>query len=777
MQRPAAVYELKNFALDPYNLKLNEVLFHNSNGYIGVRYDFEEGYYDGFEYFRSQYINGVYDFAPVNQPEALHGLVREKQIMLNIADTQSIRLFIDGEEFSMFTGTILESSLSLHMEKGVTVRRVIWRSPTGKELELTITRMTSFHQLTLFTIEYEIKPLNFSGSIFIESGHDVDVANFYDPSDPRNLGEPVECLQPISVEIKDDASYISTSTIKSNLRICSGVKHLISQDTEFEFWVNNDSALCRFGLQAVREQPIKMIKYAVFCDSVRFANCRKQAIIEMDKAMTIPLQQLYRKQEEYLSEYWRNCLVEIDGDDESHLAMRYNLYQLIQSVGKDIHSNIAPKGLSGEGYEGHFFWDTEIYIQPYFTITNPSISKNLIEFRYVTLDLARENARRMGHERGALYPWRTIMGRECSGFFPAGSAQYHINGDIAYSIIAYYLATKDLDFILHQGAEIIFETARIWLDTGNFYQGKFHINSVTGPDEYTCVVNNNYYTNVMAQYHLRWAEKFYYILQGVPQFTKLTEKIALTEDEIRSFALAADQMYLTYDEELKINPQDDSFLQKSKWDISLIPKNKFPLLSNYHPLYLYRYQICKQADTVLAYFLLEDAQPEEVMRNSFLYYEKITTHDSSLSLCIFSIMAARLGMIEKSFQYFGDSIKLDLMDLHGNTDDGIHTANMAGSYLAVVYGFGGFRLKEQGISFAPILPVNWNSYLFKICYEDSHLRVEVHPQQCIFTLESGSAQRILVYGKEYLLEDRLVIPRNNAADYRSDPADRSGGDL
>ncbi|MGI6746935.1 MAG: beta-phosphoglucomutase [Anaerovoracaceae bacterium] len=758
------VYKVNNLKLDRYHIKLNEVLFHNANGYIGVRYDFEEGYPNDDEYIRSQYINGFYDIAPINQPEALYGIATEKQFMLNIANTQTIKLFVDGEEFSMFTGTILESSLSLHMEEGITCRRVVWRSPNGKELELVIKRMASFHQLTLFTIDYEINPLNFSGTIVIESGHDVDVTNFYDPLDPRNLSHPVESIKPTSCEIQDDVSYITSSTTKSGLQVCSCVRHALSQDSKREFSVTYNSVLCRLSFEAQCKQKIKLVKYAVFCDSIRYEDCRKQAMLEMKMATDIPLSEHYRKQEEYLADYWKNCLVEIYGDNEAHMAMYYNLYQLIQSVGKDKYSNIAPKGLSGDGYEGNYFWDTEIYIQPYFTITNPSISKNLIEFRYETLDMARENAKIMGHNEGALYPWRTIMGKECSGFFPAGTAQYHINGDIAYSIIFYYLATKDLDFILKKGAEIIFETARIWLDAGNFHEGKFKINSVTGPDEYTCIINNNYYTNVLAKYHLNWAVKFYSLLKEFPEFTQLIKKINLREEEIKGFAQAASQMYLVYDRELNINPQDDSFLQKKKWDISSIPDTNFPLLLNYHPLHLYRYQICKQADTILAYFLLEDAQPEEVMRNSFLYYEKITTHDSSLSRCIFSIMAARLDMPEKSLQYFGDSIKLDLMDLYGNTDDGIHTANMAGSYLAVVYGFGGFRLKEHGISFAPILPPNWTGYRFKICYEDSHLIVEVQSHQCIFTLESGSAKQIMVYGKEYLLENTLVIPKRDIVD-------------
>jgi len=387
------------------------------------------------------------------------------------------------------------------------------------------------------------------------------------------------------------------------------------------------------------------------------------------------------------------------------------------------------------------------------------MAKKLLEYRYTTLDLARENARIMGHKKGALYPWRTIMGRECSGYFPSGSAQYHINGDIVYSIIAYYLATKDLKFIQEKGAEIILETARLWMDVGCFHEGKFHINGVTGPDEYTCIVNNNYYTNLVARYNLIWSVKIYDLLKPYADFLELKERLGISEDEILDFQKAADNMYLPYDNRLKINPQDDSFLKKRKWDLKSIPRDQFPLLLHYHPLHLYRHQICKQADTVMAHFILEDAQSEETMLHSFQFYEKITTHDSSLSYCIFSIMAARLGMVDKAIYYYEKAADLDLTDRHRNTDDGIHVANMGGTCMAIIYGFGGFRLKEQGISLSPVLPSKWRGYRFKISFEGSRILVRVTTDGCMLCLESGEPKEITVYGNPYLLRDTLQISR------------------
>lgn len=759
MSNRQSIYEIKDISLQNEDLILNETVFHNANGYIGIRSNFEEGYPEGFDSIRGSYINGFYDIAQMKQAEKLFGFVEEKQTMLNVVDSQSIRLFLDEEVFSMFEGTVLESSRWLNMDEGYSVRRVVWKSPKGKEVEIIIKRMTSFYQLSLFTIEYSVKALNFKGEITFESLHIGEVMNYSNPGDPRVAGESFKHLFPHSAQIIDDTSYIVTDTSKSGLSVGTGVKNQLSKTGDINIQLDGHKSICNLKTNIAVDETITLTKYTVFSDSIREKDCKLKIKNEMDRALSISLPDHYKKQAEYLLDYWNQSSLEIEGDDELSLAVRYNLYQLIQSVGKDEHSNIAAKGLSGEGYEGHFFWDTEMYIQPFFTLTNPKIGKNLIEYRYAILEEAKENAKIMGHKKGALYPWRTIMGKECSGYFPAGTAQYHINGDIAYSVVAYYLATKDVNLIANKAGEILFETARLWIDVGNYVDGMFRINGVTGPDEYTCIVNNNYFTNLSAQYNLKWAVKFYDLLEELNLLKPVVDKIGLTKEEIEAFKNASEKMFLPYDENLKINPQDDSFLLKPVWDIENTPKDKFPLLLHYHPLHLYRHQVCKQADTVLAHFIFEDAQSIETIRNSFLYYEKVTTHDSSLSTCIYSIVASKLGMEEKAYDYFGDSAKLDLFNTHRNTKDGIHTANMGGNYMAVVYGFAGLRLKEQGLFFAPALPKKWKGYQFKITFEQSQIKVEVNEDGCIFTLVSGSKKPIHVYGKEYLLEDCLKVHR------------------
>ena len=742
------VYQADGFSPDEESCVLHETVFHNGNGYIGVRSNFEEGYPEGQKTIRGSYINGFYDFMKMPQAEKLCGFVEEKQTMVNVADTQTIRLKLGSEEFSLFEGTVLRFCRRLDMEKGVTERSMVWRSPEGKEVEITSRRMASFVKLPLFTMEYQVKSLNYSGEAEIISDHNGEVSNYCNPDDPRVAGESISHLRPVKAVVEGDVSCLVTAAAASGLLACSAVCHRLSVPAKETRETAGHRITRTYAFQMMAGETISMTKYTVFTDSVRRPDVLAWAMAEMSEAVEMGLEYWYQRQQEYLAEFWRCSDLDIDGDEETAVAVRYNLYQLLQSAGRDEFCNIAAKGLSGEGYEGHYFWDTEMYMQPFFTLTNPDISRRLLSFRYRTLDEARKNARIAGHESGALYPWRTIMGKECSGYFPSGTAAYHINGDIAYAVAAYYLVTEDREFLADMGAEILFETARLWIDAGNFHEGRFEIHEVTGPDEYTCLVDNNYYTNACAKYNLHWAVRSWEILKEEGTLGPVAEKIGLTDEEAALFRQAEEAMYLPYDEKLGINPQDETFLSKKIWDLDHTPRENFPLLLHYHPLYLYRHQVCKQADTVLAHVLFEDMQPRETMEKSFDYYEKITTHDSSLSTCIFSIMASRLGRREKAYSYFGDSAKLDLFNTHHNTGDGIHTANMGGVYMAVVYGFGGLKVKEQGLFLDPYLPEKWNAYRFQFVYLGSLISVEVNREGCRLTLLEGKPQTVTVYGKQ-----------------------------
>ncbi|MDR0638450.1 MAG: family 65 glycosyl hydrolase [Spirochaetaceae bacterium] len=765
---------------NPQDLLLHETLFHNANGYLGVRAAFEEGYAPGVNSVRGAYINGFYDFAEMKQAEKLCGLIEEKQTMLNVADTQGIRLFVDDEELSLWSGTILEGERTLNMDKGWTERRVLWRSQADKEIEIVVRRTASFMRLSLFLIDYTVRAVNCSPVLRFVSSHRGDVLNYSNPDDPRVAAESVRHLMPAGVVIESigaikpigaigaiggSASFVTSDTARSGLRVCSGVTHVLATAGNL-VPQKHVSRQCGHGTEteiavAVEQgETARLLKYCVFTDSLRVADCEAQARRELKAAVGAGPERIYREQEAYLAAFWDKALLEIEGDEALNTAVAYNLYQLLQSAGKDAHCNIAAKGLSGEGYEGHYFWDTEMYIEPFFTLTVPELSRNCIAFRYATLDEARKNARLLGHRRGALFPWRTIMGRECSGYFPSGTAQYHINGDIAWSVVSYYLATGDFAFIAEKGAEIVFECARLWLDAGSWHRGRFEIHGVTGPDEYTCLVNNNYFTNRSAQFNLRWATRFYALLKDAGRLDALAGKIGLTSTEIAAFDRAGKAMYLPYDEALDINPQDDSFLAKKKWDLAETPPEDFPLLLHYHPLHLYRHQVCKQADTVLAHVIFEGGEGgenEKTVRNSFLYYEAITTHDSSLSACVFSIAASRLGYPDKASAYFGNSALLDLADTHGNTKDGIHTANMGGVWMAIVHGFAGLRITETGPVLNPRLPERWRALRFNIACHDSRIQIAINQTAVTLTLVSGTEKTVHVYGKPYTLKDAARV--------------------
>ncbi|MDK2809248.1 MAG: alpha,alpha-trehalose phosphorylase [Clostridiales bacterium] len=634
------------------------------------------------------------------------------------------------------------------MEEGYTKRELVWESREGEKIAISIKRMTSFSLLTLFTMEYEVKLLNFDGMVSIASYHIAEVENYSNANDPRLAAERIKNLTVERMEIEGEMSVACSKTSASGLKICSAVAHRV-QDMVEETLDKKDGCVV---YTASNRGGIHLEKYAVFTDSIRYDLVEEAAKRDLREALRFGLAYYYREQINYLSKVFYQTEVTIRGAEEINQAVNYNLFQLIQSAPRDAHCNIAAKGLSGEGYEGHYFWDTEMFLLPFFTLTNPSLAKRLLSYRYDTLDKARQNARLLGHKKGALYPWRTITGVECSGYFPSGTAQYHIDGDIAYGIVQYYLATKDLAFLLEQGMEMLIETARLWMEVGTYHKGSFVIHAVTGPDEYTCMINNNYYTNCAAKYNLTWAAKLYERVRQEKGFQTVIDRLDLTGEEIAGMKAAAWHMFLPYDEALGINPQDDSFLSKPVWNLEETPKEDFPLLLHYHPLYLYRHQVCKQADTVLAYFLFEEEQAVDVMKRSYSYYEKITTHDSSLSTCVFSIVASRLGMQKKGYDYFGDSAKLDLCNTHGNTKYGIHTANMGGCYMAIVHGFAGLRMKEEGVFLSPFIPEGWEGYEIRFRYQGNLYLVNVARDWITVSLLEGLTGSLHLYGIQYHLE-------------------------
>ena len=741
---PLEAWCIRETHFDTESHFLDETLFALGNGYIGLRGTGEEGYsgpvgtsLDG------TYLNGFYESEPIQYPEAAYGLARINQFMLNVPNAKGVELWLEDERFDLLTGSVQAYERVLDFRTGVLTRTVEWTSPQGRSMRVRSRRLVCFENKHLFAIEFEVTSLNFAGRMRLVSALDGAVKNLEAGDDPR-VGSAISgpTLHMIDSEQTGSFSALVQKTHNSGFTLVSATETTISIDLPAVTAQDGQRLAQTWELQASAGQSVRVTKFGSYYSS-RDYDAKELMWRSKDTLTTARaggFDELRLAQEQYLADFWQQADVQIAGDDALQQGIHFNQFHLLQSVGRDGKTNISAKGVTGEGYEGHYFWDTEIYIFPFFLYSKPEIARKLLEYRYAGLPKARERARQMSHATGALYPWRTIAGDECSAYFPAGTAQYHINADIAYSIKLYMEATDDQEYLIRHGAEIVMETARIWVGIGSYdREGRFCINQVTGPDEYTALINNNYYTNAMARMHLNFAASIAERLQAEEptEFARIAALTALDANEPAAWRRAASLMNLPYDEALQIHAQDDSFLSKKVWDFANTPKENYPLLLNYHPMVIYRHQVCKQADVVLALLLLSDEFTLEDKRRDFDYYEKVTTHDSSLSSCIFSIIAAEVGYQDKAYDYFMETARLDLDDTHDNTHYGVHTAAMAGTWMGVAYGFAGMRVVGGELKFAPSLPAKWQHYTFKIHFKGALLEVHVEPGRAEYRLLQG----------------------------------------
>ncbi len=460
---------------------------------------------------------------------------------------------------------------------------------------------------------------------------------------------------------------------------------------------------------------------------------------------------------------WDSAGLAIDGDDPLTDALRFDLFQLHQSASRDANHSIAAKGLSGEGYEGHYFWDAETFMLPVLALQAPERAKTLLAYRISKLDRARAHAKALGHKCGALYPWRTIAGDECSSHYPTGSAQYHINGDIAYALGLYVAATGDENF-RSEAAEMLFETARIWLEIGTFDArrgGAFCIHGVTGPDEYSALVDNDFYTNAIARRHLAYAAETADWLRDRGGFASLADTIDLDDAEIAAWRQAADTMWLPVDPALGVNPQDDAFLGRPELPgLKVSGDRDGPLLMRYHPMILFRHQVAKQGNVVQAMAMDLVAMPLSQQRRNFDYYGRVTTHDSTLSSVSFAIAAARLGDEDAAIAFMRECAFVDLENRHGNTSHGLHMAALAGSWLVLAQGWGGLQLDGPIPAFRPALPAAWSGYRFRLMWRGSVIELAVDAAGCTYRLLSGEPLEIFDHGRPLRIGDTpAMAPR------------------
>ncbi len=719
------MWKLTKNDYDPSRQLVEESLFMVGNGYVGVRGCFEEEYPYG-QSIRGTYINGLYDRIPMIHAEMAYGFPTVQDKQPRIADTQTCLIWLDGERAALYENKYETYYRHVDYHCGETERSYVFITKSGKKAHLKFNRLASM--VNPHVLAYKIEVI-YEGHIEFTSILDGSIENYSNPGDPRTGQGHTQLMEILKIDYNTLESRLLMETKTTKIKQATLVRHNVSSPEEHKMLHSLNGK--KIETKITGKNHLTLEKICVLTDSIRMEDAMGGAISIHSTLEGHSYEDLRQSQILYLNRYWKNSDIEIKGNPSDQRAIRFMQYQLLQSVGIDAYSNVSAKGLSGEGYEGHYFWDTEIYVLPVLMINQPERAKHLLEYRYHILENAKKRAKELGQSKGAAYAWRTISGIECSGYFPAGTAQYHINSDIAHAFIQYHLYTEDWNFLIEKGAEVIFETARTWIEIGNFHKEEFHLHNVTGPDEYTAIVSDNYYTNAMAKHHMFWAYKIYEQLRDYDdpkvriKLKELMERIDLTVEELNYMLDASERMVMPYDEALGIFAQDASFLSKPIWPFSSLDPTKKPLLLHYHPLTIYRHQVLKQADTVLAHFLLEDYADDESICRGFDYYEKITTHDSSLSSCIYGIMASRCGYSEKAYDYFSDAVFLDLKDTHGNTKDGLHMANISGTILSVFAGFAGLRNTDTGLKFRPYVPSQWEGYSFNMIFKGRTIRVNV----------------------------------------------------
>jgi alpha,alpha-trehalose phosphorylase len=744
IEHPA--YPVEPWAVRETDLHLDtlaqaESVFALSNGHIGLRGNLDEGEPFGLP---GTYLGGCYEVRPLPYAEAGYGYPEDGQTVVNVTNGKIIRLLVEDEPFDVRYGVLRHHERVLDLRAGVLRRTAEWVSPTGREVRVSSTRLVSFTQRAVVAIEYLVEAIGDSFPVVVLSELIANESGPAQSHDPRAAAALAEALESEYYDSRENGAILLHHTKQSGLRVAAAMDHLVEGPDGTSMEIEAYPDLARFLVTAdiAPDKPLRILKLAAYGWSAERSApaLRDQVAAARAGARHAGWNGLLSDQRQYLDRFWERSDVELEGDAELQQAIRFGLFHTLQAGARGEQRAIAAKGLTGPGYDGHTFWDTEAFVLPVLTYTAPRAAADALRWRHSTLDLARERAHTLGL-KGATFPWRTIRGQECSSYWPAGTAAFHINGDIADAVIRYLGASDDRDFEGSVGLELLVETARLWRSLGHHdADGNFRIDGVTGPDEYSAVADNNVYTNVLARRNLRAAAD----CSG--RHPQKAAELEVDEEETASWRDAAERMVIPYDEALGVHPQAEAFTSHQVWDFEHTPPDHYPLLLHYPYFDLYRKQVVKQADLVLAMFVCGDSfTPEQKLRN-FEYYEPLTVRDSSLSAGTQAVMAAEVGHLDLAYDYFAEAALMDLDDLEHNTRDGIHIASVAGTWVAAVAGFGGMRDHGGELSFRPRLPGALTKLRFRLMFRGRRLLVEVEHQQARYSLLGGKPLEITHYG-------------------------------
>lgn len=702
-----------------------ETLFALGNGHLGIRGAHSTR---GDAELPGTFINGFHEIWDIKHAENAYGFARTGQRIVYVPDANNFTVSIDGEALSLAESSVLDYRRSVDFSTGVYEESTTWACRSGATVTTVERRAVGFDSRGCLGLELSVSAdRDVSADIIsgVVNRQDQPVED-HSVHDPRRSGRHAgRVLLPLHLQGADGSLRLAWETSESRQRIAMAVDHWISAEGQpFETVVAEDESSVRYVLaindgEAFRLE--KTVSYVVAGSNGDLED-RGESLAAEAEANLVPFSEILAQSHAHYKEYWTTADVSIGGQPELQQAVRWGMFQLAQATARAGVAGIPAKGVSGSGYEGHYFWDQEIYLLPYLTYTNPIGARKVLESRHAMLPDARVRAKELSVD-GALFPWRTINGLEASAYYAAGTAQFHIAAAIAFAANRYEWASGDASFRTEVGAELLIETARMWASLGFFGKdGLFHIHGVTGPDEYTAVVNDNLYTNVMARFNLRAAAAL--------------EHDGIADTERMVWRQAAERMSLPYDPHLEVHSQDNDFMTLEPWDWNT-PRSKYPLLLNFHPLVIYRHQVLKQADTVLAMFLQwQDFTAEEKQR-AFDFYDPITTGDSTLSACVQGIMAAEVGYGDVALKHFTEALFIDLDNSHGNTIDGVHIASTGGIWSSLVCGFAGMRDQGEVLRFDPRLPVEWESLAFRLKVQGRLLSVELSQGSIALALVSG----------------------------------------
>jgi alpha,alpha-trehalose phosphorylase len=744
---PVEPWSVRETRLDLEMLAQTESIFALANGHIGFRGNLDEGEPVGLP---GTYLNSFYETRPLPYAEAGYGYPEAGQSIVNVTDGKILRLLVDDEPFDVRYGKLCAHERVLDLRAGVLERTVEWESPARRTVRVRSTRLVSFAQRAVAAILYEVEPVDGAVRVVVQSeliANEPGGAITGDPRAAAVLEAPLESEEHFP---RDMGAVLLHSTRGSKLLMAAGMDHVVEGPDGTDVATESSADVARATVTAdlALDEVLRVVKLVAYgWSSVRsIPAVRDQVLAALSEAGHTGWDGLASAQRAYLDEYWEGADVELEGDPDLQQAVRFCLFHTLQAGARAEQRAIAAKGLTGPGYNGHTFWDTERFVLPVLTYTVPQAAADALRWRHSTLDLAKERAHQLGLA-GAAFPWRTIRGQECSSYWPAGTAGFHIGADIADAVVRYQEATADEEFEREVGLELLVETARLWRSLGHHdAEGRFRIDGVTGPDEYSAIADNNVYTNLVAQKNLLAAA------ETVARHPRHAAQLGADFEEAAAWRAAAQAMVVPWDEALSVHPQSEGFTSHQAWDFEATSPDQYPLLLHFPYFDLYRKQVVKQADLVLALHVRGDAFTAEEKARDFAYYERLTVRDSSLSACTQAVIAAEVGHLALAYDYFGEAALMDLQDIEHNTRDGVHIASLAGAWTAAVAGFGGMRDYGSALSFAPRLPARLERLTFRLRYRGRRLKVEVSRDHAAYTLVEGPSLEITHHGRSITLQ-------------------------